>query len=137
MRVGIDVLERSRSDRIFRTPKSHKWILHRAEAERVRSMASDRAVEWCSGRLCGKEAVGKLLGRGYGQGLTWRDIEIATGWFGEPAIVLHGGARRRQDELGITEIQLSISHQPSVVVAVAVAVAEGAAAEVSSDPLAS
>lgn len=124
MRIGIDVLERARADRLFRSTKSHKWVLHQSEVEHVQSMHPARAAEWCSGRLSAKEAVGKLLGRGFGQGLTWRDIEVVTGAYGEPGVVLHGGAQRRRDELDITDIQLSISHQPTVVVAVAVGVTD-------------
>ncbi len=67
----------------------------------------------------------KLLGRGFGQGLRWRDIEVIADEWGAPAVTLHGGAERLADAVGLGDVAVSITHQVDLVVAVAAAVRKG------------
>jgi holo-[acyl-carrier protein] synthase len=113
--VGIDIVK---VDRIRRTldrfgPRFSRRVLTSAEARYVR----DRP-ETLAGRWAAKEAVSKVLGLGV-RGIGWRDIEIERLPTGQPAVRLHGRAAARADQLGMTRIALSISHESDYAVAIA------------------
>ena len=74
--------------------------------------------ETMAGRWAAKEAVSKVLGLGV-RGIGWRDIEIERLPTGQPAVRLHGRAAQRADQLGMTRIALSISHESDYAVAIA------------------
>jgi len=67
-------------------------------------------VERYAGRFAAKEAAMKALGTGWGQGVRWRDIEVARQPGGRPTIIFHGVARERAERLGGRQISLSITH---------------------------
>jgi holo-[acyl-carrier protein] synthase len=71
-----------------------------------------------AGRWAAKEAVSKVLGLGV-RGIGWRDIEIERLPTGQPAVKLHGRARRRAEQLGMGRIAISISHEAEFAVAIA------------------
>ena len=68
-----------------------------------------RYAESFAARFAAKEAVMKALGTGYADGVWFRDIEVVR-TSGRPAIVLHGGARRRAESIGATRWHLSLTH---------------------------
>jgi phosphopantetheine--protein transferase-like protein len=74
--------------------------------------------ETLAGRWAAKEAVSKVLGLGV-RGIGWRDIEIERLPTGQPAVLLHGRAARRAEQLGMGRIALSISHEAEYAVAIA------------------
>jgi holo-[acyl-carrier protein] synthase len=74
--------------------------------------------ETFAGRWAAKEAVSKVLGLGV-RGIGWRDIEVERLPTGQPAVRLHGRAAQRADQLGMTRIALSISHESDYAVAIA------------------
>ncbi len=76
-------------------------------------------------RFAAKEAVGKALGIGI-IGFVWRDIEVLSG--GRPQVVLHGGVAAIARRLGVTRVELSLSHTGGRAYAVAAAVTGGSAA---------
>jgi holo-[acyl-carrier protein] synthase len=113
--LGIDIIK---VDRIRRTlerfgPRFSRRVLTTAEARYVR----DRP-ETLAGRWAAKEAVSKVLGLGV-RGIGWRDIEVERLPTGQPAVRLHGRAAARADQLGMTRIALSISHESDYAVAIA------------------
>ena len=67
-------------------------------------------VERYAGRFAAKEAAMKALGTGWGQGVRWRDIEVARQPGGRPTIIFHGVAQERAERLGGRQISLSITH---------------------------
>jgi holo-[acyl-carrier protein] synthase len=83
------------------------------EAAYVRGRAETLAGRWAA-----KEAVSKVLGLGV-RGIGWRDIEIERLPTGQPAVVLHGRAAARAEQLGMASIALSISHEDEFAVAIA------------------
>jgi holo-[acyl-carrier protein] synthase len=87
-------------------------------------MAQARRAERLAGRFCAKEAVAKALGRGFGQGLSWRDIEVTADDWGAPTVALHRGARRVADEAGVHAVKLSPTPHRDLVVCVATALTE-------------
>lgn len=72
-----------------------------------------------AGRFAAKEAVLKVLGTGWGQGIHWRDVEVLADGNGIPVVNLHGKAEDRARELGIGRILLSITHTHDLAMATA------------------
>ncbi len=72
--------------------------------------ARKAATQHYAGRWAAKEAVLKALGTGWSRGIQWRDIEVRNEFAGKPVIALGGMAREICETLGISEMQISISH---------------------------
>jgi holo-[acyl-carrier protein] synthase len=113
--LGIDIV---RVDRIRRTlerfgARFSQRVLTPAEQRYVRDRPPTLAGRWAA-----KEAVSKVLGLGV-RGIGWRDIEIERLPTGQPAVRLHGRAARRAEQLGMTRVALSISHESEFAVAIA------------------
>ena len=118
--LGIDII---RVDRIRDTlarfgGRFSSRVLTAGEQRYVR----DRP-ETLAGRWAAKEAVSKVLGLGV-RGIGWRDIEIERMPTGQPAVRLHGRAAGRAEQLGMSRIALSISHEAEYAVAIAFGVRE-------------
>ena len=77
-----------------------------------------------AGRWAAKEAILKSLGTGWVKGISWRDVEVRNAGGGQPFVHLHGGALEASDQLGITQMLVSISHCRSHAIAYAHALAE-------------
>jgi holo-[acyl-carrier protein] synthase len=75
-------------------------------------------AETFAGRWAAKEAVSKVLGLGV-RGIGWRDIEIERMPTGQPAVLLHGRAAARAEQLGMERIAISITHESDYAVAIA------------------
>lgn len=113
--LGIDIIKVARirdalarfgarfSGRVL-TPTERRYVRDRPET--------------FAGRWAAKEAVSKVLGLGV-RGVGWREIEIERLPTGQPAVVLHDRAARRAEQLGMTRIAVSISHEDGYAVAIA------------------
>ncbi len=113
--LGIDII---RVDRIRSTIDRHgRRFIGRVLTEREAAYVRGRA-ETLAGRWAAKEAVSKVLGLGV-RGIGWREIEIERLPTGQPSVVLHGRAAARADQLGMSRIALSISHESEYAVAIA------------------
>jgi len=113
--LGIDIIKVGRiRDTLARFgPRFSQRVLTPAELRYVR----DRP-ETLAGRWAAKEAVSKVLGLGV-RGIGWKEIEVERLPTGQPAVRLHGRAARRAEQLGMTRIALSISHESDYAVAIA------------------
>src|SRR4029078_5971562 len=72
--------------------------------------ARKAATQHYAGRFAAKEAVLKALGTGWTRGIQWRDIEVKNEMGVRPKLALGGHARELAEKLGITDVQISISH---------------------------
>ena len=120
LRSGIDLVETSRLEGV--DPLIRGRFLRRIFTLRELEEANDSLLH-LAGRFAAKEAVVKTLGCGIGP-VSWQEIEIRRGQFGEPVLVLSGKARQLADDLGLTTWTVSISHTKTYAVAVAVACGE-------------
>ena len=118
--LGVDVIEAARIRRLLeRIPRARERLFssqERAYCERF----SDPWPHYAA-RFAAKEAVGKALGIGI-IGFVWRDVEVLSG--GKPVVALHGGVADVAGRLGVTRIELSLSHTGGVAYAVAAALKE-------------
>ena len=73
-------------------------------------MGRKREIEHLAGRFAIKEAVLKVLGTGWQNGISWTDIEVVNNAAGKPSVALTGRCEEIAKERGIVDIDISISH---------------------------
>lgn len=122
MYVGIDLIEIERiGAALERHPQRFRQRVY-TEREVAECERKGNPVESYAGRFAGKEAVGKALGRGVP--FTWREIEIAGR--GKPRVTLSGSMAEAARRLGVTRVDLSMTHSRDTAAAVAIAVPDPA-----------
>lgn len=129
--VGVDVVQ---VDRIRRAVA--RWgdrLLDHVftKGEQRDTRLPDASYRWpaVAGRFAAKEATKKILAaRGHVAG--WTEIEVARTSSGAPSLVLHGRARRAARRCGLGRLEVSISHERSVAVAVVLATGSGHAVDI-------
>ncbi|MEE8318162.1 MAG: holo-ACP synthase [Dehalococcoidales bacterium] len=111
--TGIDIIEIGRIRQVI-----DRWgetflrrIYTEAELEKYAGKPASLAA-----RFACKEAVMKLLGTGR-NGVGWREIETLSHPGGKPLVNLYGRAQSKADELGISEIAVSLSHSKEYAIA--------------------
>ena len=120
--IGTDIVE---IDRIRKMIERHgEHFLNRCftpdEAEYA-NRHRDSAVRF-AGRWAAKEAVVKVLGTGFVQGITFHDIEVVSLHTGQPTVRLSGEALQISRQLKIEEIKLTISHAREYATATAIGI---------------
>ena len=95
------------------------------DGERAYCRGRKREIEHLAGRFAAKEAVLKVLGTGWRNGISWTDIEVVNLPSGQPRVQLAGRCRQLADELGLSAIVISISHTASHAIASAIGSAAG------------
>ena len=117
MHVGIDLIEIERiATALVRHPRLRERVY--TDAERTYCESKANPAESYAARFAGKEAVGKALG--VGVPFTWREIEIAGR--PKPAVRLSGRTLAVAERLGVTRIDLSMTHSKGMAAAVAIAI---------------
>ena len=117
---GIDMVDCAR---LGRSVERHgQRFLDRVftASELAYCLGKRRRIEHLAGRFAAKEAVLKLLGTGWRQGINWTDIEVSNDPSGRPRVVLSGRCRAVADQLGLTDVLVSISHIETHAVASAI-----------------
>jgi holo-[acyl-carrier protein] synthase len=115
LRTGVDLIEISRIEEVI--ARHGKHYLERIYTPTELEQCGKR-TESLAGRFAAKEAVAKALGSGIGD-VMWKEIEILGDENNAPVLSLHGAARQKADELGLTKWSVSISHSQSLAMAVA------------------
>src|SRR5688572_24943011 len=122
--IGFDLVDIARVERLI------EWKGDRA----LKRLFTFREVDYASrkalparsyaARLAAKEAGFKALaGSDLARAIGWRDLEVVMHSDGRPALVLHGTARRRAADMGVTRVHLTLTHTNTT--AGAVVVVEG------------
>jgi holo-[acyl-carrier protein] synthase len=65
-------------------------------------------------RFAAKEAGMKAIGTGWKRGVTWHDFEVANLPSGRPILRLHGMAAEVAKQLGVSAIQISMTHTAEI-----------------------
>jgi len=121
---GVDIVRCDRIERLWKEHGDHFLKRTYTAAERDYCINSRVTVTRLSGRFAAKEAVLKVLGTGWRGELRWTDIETLADAQGKPEVTLHGATAALARELGIAEIQISISHTDEYAIASAIGVGE-------------
>ncbi len=119
LKSGIDIIEIGRLERSI---ERHPRLLARVftPAELAYCLARHRPGASLAARFAAKEAVMKALGIGLGR-CSWQDIEITREQGGRPRVILHNRARQLAREMGVGEINVSLSHCHAYAAAIALA----------------
>lgn len=118
--IGTDIVS---TDRIERLVKLYgERFLRRVFTRREIEVAGQRATlgERLGTRFAAKEATMKALGTGWREGVQFTQIEVRKHPTGMPEIVLSGAAKQRAEEMGVTRIHLSLSHESDKALAVVI-----------------
>lgn len=116
--VGIDVVEIERVRSILER-RGEKFLARLLTSNERMEVGNPPKSVSVAARFAAKEAVAKAMGTGI-RGFSFHDIEVRRGDLGAPYVILHGGAFRRAQELGVDQVWISLSHERSVAVATAV-----------------
>ena len=111
--IGIDIVEIARIEQAIM-----QWqdsFLKRIYTEAELDTSSNR-IPTLAANFAAKEAVMKALGTGT-KGVGWREIEVVSDPNGKPLIQLHGRARNKANEIGISDFSISLSHTKEYAVA--------------------
>ncbi len=93
-------------------------------AELAYCVGRKREIEHLAGRFAAKEAVLKVLGTGWRDGIKWTDIEVRNEPSGQPRVNLSGLCEQIAREQGLQKILISISHIETHAIASAIGASE-------------
>lgn len=89
------------------------------------SKDTKKKAERFAARFAAKEAVGKALGTGLmSEGVGMHDIEVVKDERGTPGIKLTGGALAHSEEINMSSVSISLSHDGGMAVAYCVMLTE-------------
>ena len=121
---GIDMVDCKRLGEAVRRHGDRFLNRIYTPAERDYCMGRKREREHLAGRFAAKEAVFKVLGTGWRNGISWKDVEITNEASGQPRVRMSGRCKEIADQLGLTCILVSISHIDTHAIASAIGGAE-------------
>lgn len=118
LRCGIDMIEQARI--AAGVERLGERFLRRFFTAGEREDCDDQPHRLAA-RFAAKEAVAKALGTGIGD-VSWQEIEIrVNNPRKRPTLHLYGAAAALADDLGLTQWDVSLSHERDYAIAVAVA----------------
>ena len=119
--LGTDIVEISRVRSMIE--RHGEAFLERCftDAERAYADKHRDGTTRYAGRWAAKEAVVKVLGTGFIKGITFHDVEVLPEPSGRPVVTLSGEAKDIADNMGITQILVTISHADEYATATAIA----------------
>lgn len=118
--LGIDLAEIERVERLLdKFPRFAERCFTEHEREYANRYA--KPGRRFAARFAGKEAVMKSMGTGYRK-IRWTDIEITGG--GKPTVNLFGTAKARAEFLGVTHVEVTITHTDNDAMVFAIALGE-------------
>jgi len=122
--TGIDIVE---VGRLQAAAARRERLLERIFTAGELAAASGRGNRFTrlAARLAAKEAVLKAFGTGL-RGVRWQEAEVVSDALGRPLIRLSGRLLALAENLGVTEIHLTMSHSREYAVASVVALGEDA-----------
>ncbi|MFF1906155.1 holo-ACP synthase [Kitasatospora sp. NPDC058218] len=129
MWIGVDVLQEGELAALLGRPWFRAYAYAPAELEIADSYGAERAREFLTGRFAAKEAVLKVIGTGFGGGVTPRQVAVLRADGGAPVVRLGGRAALRARERGIAGIGVSITHKRGLVIAAAIGTPDRTAAD--------
>lgn len=135
--LGVDLVEIDRMRQVLsRTPRFKGRVF--TEIERAYCEGHADPVPHFAARFAAKEAAVKALGTGFAEGIGFHDIEVENDAKGRPHLMLRRRAEEVADEMGITDMPLSISHTDNDAIACVIAITKEstAAQEARIDPAA-
>ena len=119
---GIDLIECQRIREVHERHDDRMFDRLLTAAEQAYVESHRDMIPRLAGRFAAKEAILKVLGTGWRGKIAWRDMEILNNEMGQPHVTLTGECERIADQLGITEILISITHTENYAAATAIGI---------------
>lgn len=119
---GVDLVEVSRIERMLESHGDRfvDRVFTKGEQAYAESGSAGRAERYAARFAC-KEAVFKVLGTGWGQGVAWSDVDVSKTPAGQPEITVSGVAADRARALGVRSWFVSITHTGGLAMASVIA----------------
>lgn len=117
VRVGCDLQQVAEVERALEA-FGDRYLGRVYTAHERHDVTGADAARRLAARFAGKEAVLKLLRPTASDAVPWTEIEIRSGSRG-PSVVLHGTAARLASDAGLGAIDISLSHEGDLALAVA------------------
>lgn len=111
--LGVDIIEIHRVKATLE--RRGQRFLNRVYTPVELAICRGRVPELAA-RFAAKEATMKALGTGV-RGIGWKEIEILSNRRGKPLVYLYGRARQRAFDLGISHLEVSLTHSKEYAVA--------------------
>ena len=118
--IGIDIVSTRRIKNLLSHSKGTFKESHFTPEEIAYCACKAKPYLHFAGRFAAKEAVAKALKLSWNDGYRWTDISILSAPGGLPTVELSGKAKSVAVELGVTDIEISISHCEEYAVAAAI-----------------
>ena len=121
---GIDLVDGHRLEEML--VKHGERFLNRifTHTEQQYCSSQRRQGEHFGGCFAVKEAIMKMLGTGWQNGISWTDIETVNDAAGKPVVRLSGKIAEIAQQMGIEEISVSITHTSDLAIASAIALGQ-------------
>jgi len=125
IRSGIDLVKVSRLEKAYEIfgLRFLNRIYDNLEIEQFQKKSTRAKPYFLAKNFAGKEAVSKVIGYGFTNGVRPKDIVILRK-YGGPIVKLNGKAKLLAKEQGLDEISLSLSDTDEHATAMAVAITE-------------
>lgn len=116
--IGIDLIEPERISPNIHSDDYLRNIFTEAEIASCGNLVN--SAERFAGKFATKEAFMKAIGTGVSRGILFTQIEVLNHETGQPYVRATAEAKRRLEELGVTNVHVSITHTKSVAAAVVI-----------------
>jgi len=118
-RIGCDIIQ---TDDIASSIAEFgdRYLKRVYTAHELETCAGPAMAQRLAARFAAKEATAKVL-RSLDAALPWTNIEVRREPWGGCSIALHGGAARTARHQGLYDLQVSLSHEPGIAMAVVTA----------------
>ena len=121
MRTGIDITRIKRFKKFLKNEKFLNKVFTEKEIEHILQNKTEIGkLERLAGKFCAKEAILKALGTGIGNGIKLKEIEILSDENLRPKVFLYSKAKQKFAVLKLNEIDISISHDAGMAIAICV-----------------
>ncbi len=119
---GVDIVEIKRIKEIL--DKNPRFLSRNfSDEENLLFQEKQMKIETIAAGFAAKEAISKAMGTGI-RGFNLIEIVILRNELGKPIVLLKGNAQKTADSLGISSIELSISHSNEYAIAFAIAISK-------------
>jgi holo-[acyl-carrier protein] synthase len=118
--IGIDIVDISRIDRLWKEYGDQFVSRILASAERQAFTASSRPVWFLANRFAAKEALSKALGTGLRYPVTLHAISVSNDGMGKPSFGFHGPLPEYLASRGVARHHLGLSHEKGMACAMVV-----------------
>lgn len=102
--IGTDMIE---IERVVKACQKESFLRKCFTEHEIQLIQKDKVK--AAGNFAVKEAVSKLFGTGF-RGIELTEIEVLRDELGKPFIQLYGNAKKKAEQLGITNIHVSITN---------------------------